>query len=175
MQSLLKLSLLFLGISFMTNNAQATDAPGPPLQYPLTQTSILVLHQTGQGISGGYEISINGNGNATYVSNDPPQTTISTRSISNQSLTELINAFYQIHFFELADTYSVKKQVILQDNGTLATVARKILDTASHKLCIKIADYQKCVTVIDNQPAAAAQLVKKIEAMFPIDKFEVRP
>ncbi|MDD2737733.1 MAG: hypothetical protein PHR94_02250 [Methylomonas lenta] len=143
-----------------------------PLTYPLTEVAISILHQTGHGISGGYQVTLNGDGRSFYSRKSEAQQQL---TVDNKALLELINNFYQIHFFELADTYSVKKQVILQDNGTLATVARKILDTASHKLCIKIADYQKCVTVIDNQPATAAQLVKKIEAMFPIDKFEVRP
>ena len=85
---------------------------------------------------------------------------------SEVELITLLNEFYRIHFFELPDTYTVNKQVLLQENGTVATVGRRLPDSSSKQLCVKLADYEKCITVVDDQPAEAAQLVEKIEGMF---------
>ena len=82
--------------------------------------------------------------------------------LQNETLVELLNDFYRIHFFELADTYTVKRQVILQDRNKIATVIRKMVDMSSQRLCIGIAEYGKCVTIMDGQPQEASQLVKRL-------------
>ena len=62
--------------------------------------------------------------------------------------------------------YAVKKQVVLKNNTTVATVVTKQVDVSSKKLCIQLRTYKKCVTIIDNQPVEAAELVTKIEGLF---------
>lgn len=147
----------------MFNLAEAGNAiPVPPAQYPLAEVAISILHQTGHGIPGGYEIAIQGDGNGFYLQN-----ALKTElQISSGTLLELLNDFYRIHFFELADTYQVKKQVLLRDNTLVASTAMKMADISSKKLCIQLADYQKCVTIVNDQPAEAAQLITKIERLF---------
>jgi hypothetical protein len=73
---------------------------------------------------------------------------------------ELINRFYQIHFFELTDSYTEKYMVILKDKSTVATIATKMADSGSTRLCIQLADYKKCVTIVNNRPEGAADIVK---------------
>lgn len=151
----------------MVNQARAVnDRAEPPLHYQLAQVGISILQQTGHGIPGAYEITIDGDGNGSYVLNRAGEITKTGVLIAKENLIELLNDFYQIHFFELADTYAVKKQVILQENAMLATVARKMADVSSQRLCIELADYKKCVTIVDNQPVEAARLIKKIEGLF---------
>lgn len=145
----------------MSNTLSAN--PELPLTYLLKEVTISILHQTSHGIQGGYQTTLSGDGNSFFSRNGETQQPL---TIVNKDLLELVNGFYQIHFFELADTYSVKKQVLLKDDGTVATVATKLLDTANHKVCIQLADYQKCVTVINNQPAEVTHLIKKIESLF---------
>ena len=145
----------------MTNNLSANS--DLPTQYPLKEVLISILHQTSRGIPGGYQITISGDGSSSYSLNGEAQQAL---SVDKKILMELVNSFYQIHFFELVDTYSVKKQVVLKDGATVATVAKKMVDISSKRLCIQLADFEKCVTIIDEQPAEAAQLVKKIEALF---------
>lgn len=153
--------LITLGMSLMSNTVSAN--PELPLTYPLKAVTISILHQTGHGIPGGYQVTLNGNGNSFYSLNGETQQPL---SVDKKTLLELVNGFYRIHFFELADTYSIKKQVVLKDDTTVISVAGKILDSANHKVCIHLADYQKCITVINKQPAEVAQLVKKIETLF---------
>jgi len=153
--------LITLGMSLMANNLSAN--PDLPLQFPLKEILISIVHQTGHGIPGGYEITISGVGNSFYSRSGAPKL---AQSVDKKTILELVNDFYQIHFFELADTYSVKKLVVLKDDTTLATIATKMIDTGSKRLCIQLADYKKCVTIVDNQPVEAAQLVKKIEGLF---------
>lgn len=149
----------------MCNYAEADDSQVrsvPPLQYPLAQVAITVLHQTSRGIPGGYEIAIQGGGNGFYLQNALK----TEQQISSRTLIDLLNDFYRIHFFELADTYQVEKQVLLRDNTLVTTSAMKMADISSKKLCIQLADYQKCVTIVNDQPAEAAQLITKIERLF---------
>lgn len=150
-----------LGVSLMTNNLSANSAV--PLQYTLKEISISLLHQTGHGIPGGYEIIINGGANSFYSRNKETQNPI---SIDNKTLLELVNDFYSSHFFELADTYTVKKQVILKNDGSVVTTSMRLMDIASTRLCIQLADYKKCLTIVNGQPVEVAQLITKIENLF---------
>ena len=150
----------------MSNHAEAVDAtPVPPAQYPLAEVEISILHQTGHGVPGGYEIAIHGDGHG-YLQNAGVNPAKTELQISNDALLDLLNDFYRIHFFELADNYQVKKQVLLRDNALVATMAMKMADVSSKKLCVQLADYQKCVTIVNGQPAEASQLAAKIEKLF---------
>ncbi len=156
-----------IGLILMANNTMAASGQkGPPLQYQLSQVTITIRHQTSRNIPGGYELSVSGDGAGSYLQNKSGRPETINLQISKEQLLELINTFYQIHFFELADTYSVRKQVALRDGSTVVTGFMKIVDMGGTKVCIRIADYNKCITVVDNQPSAVAQLVKTIKDMF---------
>jgi hypothetical protein len=103
--------LFILGMSLMSNTVSAN--PDLPLTYPLKEVIISILHQTGHGIPGGYQVTLSGDDKSFYSRNNEAQQQL---TVDNKALLELVNDFYQIHFFELADTYSVKKQVILHSN-----------------------------------------------------------
>ena len=159
--------LLVLGLTLIAGNAMADSGQTkPPLQYELSQVTISIRHQTSRGIPGGYEIMVSGDGAGSYVQNKAGKSATTNLRVSKEQLLELINAFYKIHFFELADTYSVRRRVILRDGSTVVTGLRKLVDMGGTKVCIRIADYNKCITVVDNQPVAVANLVKTIETMF---------
>jgi hypothetical protein len=137
----------------------------PPPQYQLSEVTISVLHQTGHGIPGGYELTIAGDGSGSHrqIKDDKPIET--NTQLSSEQLMELINRFYQIHFFDLADSYIVKTEVILKDKATIATIATKMADSGSTMLCIQLADYKKCVTIVGNRPGEVSDLVKTIESL----------
>jgi hypothetical protein len=135
----------------------------PPLQYQLSEVTISVLHQTGHGMPGGYELTIKGSGSVSHLQTKDDKPIETNLQLSTEQLMELINRFYQIHFFELADTYSVTKEVVLKDKSTVATIATKMADSGSTRLCIQLADYKKCVTIVNNRPEGAADIVKTIE------------
>lgn len=152
--------LIPAGIPLMTDSrAASTDLP---LQYALNSVTISLLHQTAHGMAGSYQITLRGDGNSTFSRNNKTQLIL---TIDKKNWLELINEFYRIHFFELSDTYNVKQQVLLKEEHTLATIATKMVDTDSKLLCIQIADYKKCITIVDKQPIATAQLVKMLEKL----------
>ncbi|MDP3335131.1 MAG: hypothetical protein Q8S55_24565 [Methylococcaceae bacterium] len=152
---------ILLGMSLNSNVLLAN--PPLPAQYPLNKIKISILHKPAPGIPDGYQITINGIGNSFYSQNNHEKHAF---TVPRETLLELVNDFYTIHFFELADTYAVKKQVRLKDNTTVATVVTKLANVSSQKMCIQLRTFKKCVTVVDNQPVEAAQLVKKIEGLF---------
>ncbi|MCK9606104.1 MAG: hypothetical protein M0R33_06585 [Methylomonas sp.] len=151
----------------MSNIAEAGDdaTPRPPEQYRLADVSITIRHQTSRGIPGGYQIALHGDGTA-YLQNTDANPVKTELHNSTAAIIELLNDFYRIHFFDLADTYAKKKQVLLRDDGLVATTVMKMADVDSKKLCVQLADYQKCVTIINNEPAEASQLIAKIEKLF---------
>lgn len=155
---------MILGMGLISNNLSANPHLSRlPAQYPLKKITISILHQPGAGIPGGYQITISGDGNSFYNQNSKEKKAL---FVPNETLLELVNDFYKIHFFELPDTYAVKKRVVIKDNTTVATVVTKQVDVNSKKLCIQLRTYKKCVTIIDNQPVEAAELVTKIEGLF---------
>jgi hypothetical protein len=155
---------MMLGISLTSNNLSAKPHLSRlPAQYPLKKITISISHQPGAAMPGGYQIIINGDGNSFYRQNSKEKQAL---TVPKETLLELVNDFYKIHFFELPDTYAVKKQVVLKDNTTVATVVTKQVNVNSKKLCIQLRTYKKCVAIVDNQPVEAAELVKKIEGLF---------
>lgn len=153
--------LILLGMILISNDLSAN--PPLPSQYPLNKIKISILHKTAPGIPGGYQITINGTGNSFYSQNSHDKQAF---TVPKETLLELVNDFYTIHFFELADTYAVKKQVILKNSTTLATVVTKLTNISSKRVCIQLRSFKKCVTIIENQPSEAANLVEKIEGLF---------
>ena len=146
---------------FISGNLLASTHFPLPAQYPLEKVSIIISSQSGEDNSKNYQISINGNGNSFFSQNKEKQ----PLNITNDTLLELLNDFYAIHFFEIADTFTVKKQVILKNNKTVTTLIKKESKTSSKRVCIQLRSYKKCVTIIDNQPSAVDQIANKIETL----------
>ena len=156
--------LMMLGMSLTSSNLSAKSHLSPlPAQYPLKKVTISLSHQSGAGMPGSYQITINGDGNSFFIQNSKEKQAF---TVPKETLLELVNDFYKIHFFELPDTYAVKKRVVFKDNTTVATVVTKQAGVSSKKLCIQLRSYKKCVAIVDNQPVEAAELVKKIEELF---------
>ena len=133
-----------------------------PAQYPLKKVLITLSSQPGKDNPENYQVAISGNGDSFFSQNNKPKQPL---SITSDTVLELLNDFYAIHFFEIADTFTVKKQVILNDNKIVTTVVKKESDMNSKRICIQLRSYKKCVTVIENQPLAVAQIVNKIEKL----------
>ncbi|MDP3840351.1 MAG: hypothetical protein Q8Q54_15650 [Methylococcales bacterium] len=147
--------------NLISNNLLASTHFPLPAQYPLEKISITISNQSGKDNSENYQISINGNGNSFFSQNKEKQ----PLNITNDTLLELLNDFYAIHFFEIADTFTVKKQVTLKNNKTVTTLIKKESNTSSKRVCIQLRSYKKCVTIVDNQPLAVDQIVNKIETL----------
>lgn len=137
-------------------------SPRLPTQYPLKKVLITVSSQSHKDNSANYQVSISGNGNSFFSKNNQANQPL---NMTSDTLLELLNEFYEIHFFEIKDTFTVKEQVILKDNKTITTVINKEPTMSEKKICIHLRSYKKCVTVVDNQPLAVAQIVNKIEAL----------
>jgi hypothetical protein len=133
-----------------------------PAQYPLKKVLITLSSQPGKDNPENYQVAISGNGDSFFSQNNKPKQPL---SITSDTVLELLNDFYAIHFFEIADTFTVKKQVMLKDNKIVTTVVKKESDMNSKRICIQLRSYKKCVTVVDNQPLAVAQIVSKIETL----------
>lgn len=159
--------IILSGVMMMTNTVMAGDASSestrPPQKYQLEDVRISVLHQTSHRLPGSYKINISGDGKASYVIDNKDVLEI---TLGDKMLVELLNEFYRIHFFELPDTYTSKKRVALMDDHSIATLSNRNVDMSSQRLCIGIAEYEKCVTIMDEQPVEASQLVEKIESLF---------
>jgi len=161
----LKFLLLLLLCLFLVNDSIAMSAvKQPPLQFELSQVVVSLRHQTSRGLPGGYEITINGNGDVLYV--PQKKEPVSTgKKLTKDKHVELINEFYRIRFFDLPDSNLVEKQVVTLKNNKLATMATKMADVSSKKLCITISDYKKCVLRAEGKPGEMAGLMQKIKAL----------
>ena len=133
-----------------------------PAQYPLKKVLITLSSQSGKDNPENYQVAISGNGDSFFSQNNKSKQPL---SITSDKVLELLNDFYAIHFFEIADTFTVKKQVMLKDNKIVTTVVKKESDMNSKRICIQLRSYKKCVRVVDNQPLAVAQIVSKIETL----------
>ncbi len=132
-----------------------------PTQFPIKKVIITISSQSNNKNTVGYHISLNGNGNSFFSKNNEKQ----PLNVTNDTLIELLNDFYTVHFFEISDTFHVKKKVVLKDNETVTTIVNKDSVIDSKKVCVQLRSYKKCLSVIDNQPLGVSQIVNKIEAL----------
>jgi len=159
------LIFIILITSLISHNILAS--PYLPAQYPLKKVLITLSSQSGKENSDNHQISISGNGDSFLSKNNKGKQPL---KIANDTLLELLNYFYVAHFFDIKDNYDVTKQVLLKNNETVTTVIKKEPNRSSKKLCIQLRSYKKCVTVVNNQPLAAAQIVNKIETLLNMAK-----
>lgn len=131
-----------------------------PAEYPLNKIMITVIHPIQQNTPESYRITLDGSGNSFYAHHNQEKQAL---TLSNDTLLELVNEFYTIHFFDLVDNYAIKKQVVMKADKTVTTVINKQTKANGSRICIQLRKFKKCVTIVDGQPASAAQLVKKIE------------
>jgi len=153
---------ILLGV-FVSNNVLAKPYSSIlPAQFPVKKILITVSSQPTSGNADIYHVSLKGDGNSFLVKNNEKQ----PLKISTDTLIELLNDFYSVHFFEIPDTFHIKKKAVLKDNGIVTTIVNKELAaTDSKKVCVQLREYKKCVSVIDKQPAGISQIVNKIETL----------
>lgn len=144
-------------------SASPENRLSPPSSYQIDQVNISLSHQTGHRLPGSYQINISGTLDAMKVVDQNLKEEV---KLSESVFIELLNEFYQIHFFEFNDTYTVQTSVALLDEGKIETFKRKTMDMDSQRMCLSITDYKKCVTIMGSQPSDLKELVKKIEMLF---------
>lgn len=158
--NLLLFSML-LGVFFSNTVMAKPYSSVLPTKFPIKKVLITVSSQPSNKNTESYHISLNGNGNSYFSKNDEKQ----PLKVTNDNLIELLNDFYAVHFFEISDTFNVKKKVILKDNETVTTIVNKESAIDSKKVCVQLRSYKKCLSVIDNQPLGVSQIVNKIETL----------
>lgn len=161
MKNNLLLFTIFLGIIFSNNVLAKPYSPVLPTQFPLKKIQITVSSQSNNKNAEFYNISLNGDGNSFFIKNNEKQPI----KVANDTLIDLLNDFYAVHFFETSDTFHIKKKVVLKDSETLTTIVNKESVTDSKKVCVQLRAYKKCISVVDNQPLGISQIVNKIEAL----------
>lgn len=134
-----------------------------PAQYRLKNILISVSSQSSSDLSKNYQVSINGNGNSFYIKNNQEKQAL---TVANETLLELVNDFYTIHFFELKDSYGIKKEVKFKKSDILTTVISNHSLENSKKLCIQLRTFKKCLSTFNDQPVGAVHLIQKIEDLF---------
>ncbi|OAI08742.1 hypothetical protein [Methylomonas methanica] len=158
--NLLLFSML-LGVFFSDTVMAKPYSPVLPTQFPLKKIQITISSQSNKENAERYQISLNGNGNSYFSKNNEKQ----PLNIANDTLIELLNDFYAVHFFEISDTFNVKKKVVLKDNETVTTIVNKEPAIESKKVCVQLRAYKKCLSIVDNQPLGISQIVNKIETL----------
>jgi hypothetical protein len=157
---------IVLGWFFLMNNVFAAQKDGlllsPPQNYLLSQVNISFLYQANPMLHSNYEITLSGNGQGEYVLHKASESVRKEFKFSEESVMQLLNDIYKSHFFELSDTYTLKKRVILKSDNQVVTMALKMNDVSSQQFCIQLADYKKCLTVMDEQPAQVVQIINQL-------------
>ncbi|WP_445366625.1 hypothetical protein ACH5Y9_14880 [Methylomonas sp. BW4-1] len=161
MKNNLLLFTILLDIIFSNNVLAKPYSPVLPTQFPLKKIQVTISSQSTKENAESYQILLNGNGNSYFIKNNQQQ----PLNVTNDTLIELLNDFYAVHFFEISDTFNVKKKVVLKDNETATTVINKEPVTESKKVCVQLRAYKKCLSIVDNQPLGVSQIVNKIESL----------
>ncbi len=152
---------IFSGFMLLSGCATAEESK-PPVRYPLETVEISIVYHPGRLLPGGYKINIDGNGKASCLTKKGGE----TLNLQDRNIIELLNDFYRVHFFDLPDTYTVKKQVSLLDDHSVSTFAERLVDISSKQICIKLSSYKKCITIVENRPVEVNRVAEKIKSLF---------
>jgi len=152
---------VLLSILFSNTVIAKPYSPILPTQFKIKHVSITISTQSSNKNSDSHHISLNGNGDSYFIKNNQKQPI----NITSEMLIDLLNDFYAVHFFEISDTFNIKKNVIMKDDKTLTTLVSKESTIESKKVCVQLRHYKKCISVVDNQPFGVSQIVNKVESL----------
>lgn len=135
------------------------NAARPPSRYPLQEVTVSVIKQGGNPLFGRRTGWVFGDGRCRYdVDKAEQHTETVCPALPRAVLLELLNTFYRIHFFDLKQSYTTRYRVTLQAGQELQMTALRLADSASTSVCLRLGDYQKCVTFSQDPPTDLAQL-----------------
>jgi len=145
--------------------AMAADArlgpEGPPLRYPIDSVSVTVRHSPGP-VRGAQvrQLVLPGAGRATLTRGEAA----ASFDYAAADLMGVLNSLYRMRFFDLPTDLVARYSVYLKDDGTVGTGHMRLLDRASTEVCVRLADYEKCVRYADGEPVALDALVRQLDA-----------
>lgn len=150
---------LLVGTSAMAAQP-SLGSSGPPLTYRLEDVGVHLTRQPGSSAFPIRRLSLSGTGSATLERDGQ---TLPFR-YAPKDLLALLNELYRIRFFDLPTNLGVRYSVFLKDDGTVVTSALRMADASSTKVCLTVADYEKCVTYGRAGPYELERLARRLFA-----------
>ncbi|MCZ4304097.1 hypothetical protein O4G98_05070 [Zoogloeaceae bacterium G21618-S1] len=134
---------------------------GPPLRYPVDGVSVAIRQLPGS-VRGAQtrRLVLPGAGRATLTRGEA----VASFDYAAADLMGVLNTLYRMRFFDLPTDLVARYSVYLNDDGVVGTSHMRLLDRASTEVCVRLADYEKCVRYADGEPAALDALVRQLNA-----------
>jgi hypothetical protein len=118
-----------------------------PYNFRVDELSIRLSRQTANTAYSPWEIHLSGTdgGSLTYDGK------LRSFPYSANKIVALLNALYEIHFFDLPSEYASQPRARLNDDGGVSLDKILWTDEGSNRLCVKVASYEKCVRYGGNE------------------------
>lgn len=157
--------VLVVSAGVVAGTAMAADASqgpeGPPLHYPFDGVRVTVRQSPGP-VRGAQvrQWVLPGTGHATLTRGER----VTSFDYAAADLIDVLNTLYRMRFFDLPTDLVARYSVYLKDDGTVGTSHMRLLDRASTEVCVRLADYEKCVRYADGDHTALDALVRQLDA-----------
>ncbi|MDD5037075.1 MAG: hypothetical protein PHE55_20300 [Methylococcaceae bacterium] len=117
------------------------DSTAMPRAFEVSQLSIRLSRQAGNAVYQPWEVRLSGGGGE-ILSHDGKQWSL---PYAAKDVVALLNALYEIRFFDLPAQYSTQDVAQLLDDGSVRMIQKFTSSSGGNSVCVNIASFEKCV------------------------------
>lgn len=137
--------------------APRATSPGMPRTFELAALSIHLSQQPGNAAYAPRIVHLSGNGGI-LIGNGKQR----PFPYSASDLVGLLNALYEIRFFDLPTLYSTQDVAQLHADGTVSLINKFTSSASANSVCVAVAAFEKCVRYGPRAPLELERIVQRI-------------
>ncbi len=112
-----------------------------PQAFAVGELSIRLSRQAGNAAYQPWEVQLSGADGAT-LTHDGKQWPL---PYEPKDVVALLNALFEIHFFDLPTRYSTQEVAQLLDDGSVRLIGKSTSSAGGNSVCVRIAAFERCV------------------------------
>ncbi len=144
----------------MAGTVKPDSTAAMPQAFAAGELSIRLSRQAGNAAYKPWEVQLSGAGGGT-LSHDGKQWAL---AYAPKDVVALLNALFEIHFFDLPTQYSTQGVAQLLDDGSVRLIEKSTSNARSNSVCVRIAAFERCVRFGSRAPLELDRIFQRIFA-----------
>jgi hypothetical protein len=137
-----------------------SGAHGMPPSFPVSVLSIEVSRQTGNAAYAPLRVHLSGADGGSLGKAGTQQ----SFPYPPGELVALLNALFELHFFDLPSRYANRPAAQLNADGSVSLNMMESSSSTANSVCVRVASFEKCVRYGNAAPLEIERLVSRVVA-----------
>lgn len=141
-----------------------SSTPDPTVEMPqafaVGELSIRMSRQAGNAAYKPWEVQLPGAGGGS-LSHDGKQWPL---AYASKDVVALLNALFEIHFFDLPARYSSQGAAQMLSDGSVRLIEKSASSSSGNSVCVRIAAFERCVRYGSRAPFELDRIVQRVFA-----------